>query len=147
MFCLSSANPFSPKFEAGKFGSALFTSSHKQVVLHGHCHQKALSEVSYSAKLMSIPQNYHVETLNTGCCGMAGSFGYEKEHYDVSMQVGELVLFPSVRQCEFQTIVAAPGTSCRHQIFDGTKREAQHPIEVLYDALTTKNQNDWEEEY
>ena len=135
------------EFEAGKFGSALFTSSHKQVVLHGHCHQKALSEVSYSAKLMSIPQNYHVETLNTGCCGMAGSFGYEKEHYDVSMQVGELVLFPSVRQCEFQTIVAAPGTSCRHQIYDGTKRKAQHPIEVLYNALTTKKLNDWEEEY
>lgn len=135
------------EFEAGKFSAELFTLAHKQIVLHGHCHQKALSEVSYSSRLMSIPQNYHVETLNTGCCGMAGSFGYEKEHYDVSMNVGELVLFPAIRQSEFQTIVAAPGTSCRHQIMDGTKRSAKHPVQVLFEALLQEEENDWEEEY
>jgi len=76
-----------------------------------------------------------VEEIPSGCCGMAGSFGYEKEHYDLSMQVGELVLFPAVREADTETIVAAPGTSCRHQIGDGTGREALHPVEVLYKAL------------
>ena len=66
---------------------------------------------------------------------MAGAFGYEKEHYDVSMKVGELVLFPEVRKAAQQVIIAAPGTSCRHQIMDGTGRKALHPVEVLYDAL------------
>ena len=66
---------------------------------------------------------------------MAGSFGYEKEHFEVSMQVGELVLFPAVRSADADTIIAAPGTSCRHQIKDGTQRHAMHPVEVLYDAL------------
>ncbi|MBL6876368.1 MAG: FAD-binding protein [Chitinophagales bacterium] len=121
--------------EAGSIQRELFVSTHQQVVLHGHCHQKALSEVSYSEKILSIPPNYHVETLPTGCCGMAGSFGYEKEHYQTSMEVGELVLFPSLRKCDDQVIVAAPGTSCRHQIFDGTRRKALHPAQVLYNAL------------
>ena len=84
---------------------------------------------------MSLPENYHVENIPSGCCGMAGSFGYEEEHFEVSMQVGELVLFPAVRNADAETIIAAPGTSCRHQIKDGTKRHALHPIEVLYDAL------------
>ena len=66
---------------------------------------------------------------------MAGSFGYEKEHYDISMKMGELVLFPAVRQQPEDVIIAAPGTSCRHQIKDGTKRKAKHPVEILYEAL------------
>jgi Fe-S oxidoreductase len=66
---------------------------------------------------------------------MAGSFGYEKEHYDVSMKIGELVLFPAIRQKSKETIIAAPGTSCRHQIKDGTGEKAFHPVEILYDAL------------
>ena len=70
-----------------------------------------------------------------GCCGMAGSFGYEKEHYDVSMKIGELVLFPAVRNAAEGTLIAAPGTSCRHQIKDGTGAHAMHPVEILYDAL------------
>ncbi len=123
------------EFEKGFIDPALFTTSHKQVVLHGHCHQKAISEVSCSSTILSIPRNYHVETLATGCCGMAGSFGYEKEHYQISMDIGELVLFPSVRKCAPETVVSAPGTSCRHQIFDGTKRKALHPVQVLYEAL------------
>ena len=71
----------------------------------------------------------------SGCCGMAGSFGYEKEHYDVSMKIGELVLFPTVRETPETTLIAAAGTSCRHQIKDGTARTALHPIEILYAAL------------
>ncbi|TAE48429.1 MAG: hypothetical protein EAZ89_15295, partial [Bacteroidetes bacterium] len=75
----------------------------------------------------------------SGCCGMAGSFGYEAEHYDLSMQVGELVLFPAVRSASEDTLIAAPGTSCRHQIADGTGRKALHPVEVLWGALKESN--------
>ncbi len=88
-----------------------------------------------SAKMLSLPENYKVETIPSGCCGMAGSFGYEKEHYDISMQIGELVLFPAVRKEPEDIIIAAPGTSCRHQIKDGTGRKAKHPVEILYEAL------------
>ena len=123
------------ELDKGNITTDLFTDKHQQVFLHGHCHQKALSEVSYTNKILSLPKNYHVETLATGCCGMAGSFGYEKEHYKTSMEVGELVLFPSVRKAAANEIICAPGTSCRHQIFDGTKRIAQHPVEVLFHAL------------
>jgi Fe-S oxidoreductase len=84
---------------------------------------------------MSWPKNYKVETIPSGCCGMAGSFGYEKEHYELSMKIAELVLLPTVRQQADDVIIAAPGTSCRHQIKDGTGRRSFHPVEVLYDAL------------
>jgi len=126
------------EFDKGNIARHSFSKESKKVKLHGHCHQKALSSASFSEKLLSIPENYKVEVIPSGCCGMAGSFGYEKEHYAVSMQVGELVLFPTVRNAEKDTIIAAPGTSCRHQIQDGTGREARHTIEVLYDALETK---------
>jgi len=121
--------------EKGNITSASFTQETKQVKLHGHCHQKALSGVDYTAFVLSLPENYHVEVIPSGCCGMAGSFGYEAEHYDVSMQIGELVLFPSVRKAKADTIIAAPGTSCRHQIYDGTQRKAFHPVEILFEAL------------
>ena len=84
---------------------------------------------------MSFPANYTVETIPSGCCGMAGSFGYEKEHYDLSMKIGELVLLPTVRNQPAEVIIAAPGTSCRHQIKDGTGKKALHTIEVLFEAL------------
>ncbi len=113
----------------------LFTTETREIKLHGHCHQKALASVESTRKMLSIPVNYHVEEIKSGCCGMAGAFGYEKEHYDVSMKVGELVLFPEVRKSQAEVIIAAPGTSCRHQIKDGTGRTAFHPIEILYDAL------------
>ena len=74
-------------------------------------------------------------TPKTGCCGMAGSFGYEAEHFAVSQQIGELVLFPAVRAAAADTIIAAPGTSCRHQIKDATGRTALHPVEILHAAL------------
>ncbi|MEM9992287.1 MAG: 4Fe-4S dicluster domain-containing protein, partial [Bacteroidota bacterium] len=121
--------------EQGNITSEQFTQQHRQVLLHGHCHQKALSDVSHTAWLLSLPRNYALEIIPSGCCGMAGSFGYEKEHYDLSMQVGEMVLFPAVRSSKTDTIIAAPGTSCRHQIMDGTQRKALHPVEVLWDAL------------
>jgi FAD/FMN-containing dehydrogenase/Fe-S oxidoreductase len=123
------------EFEAGRVSSNQFTDNERKVKLHGHCHQKSLSSATFSEKMLSIPVNYKVETIPSGCCGMAGSFGYEKEHYDISMKVGELVLFPSVRKAEKETLLAAPGTSCRHQIKDGTGKTAQHTIEILYDAL------------
>ena len=94
-----------------------------------------MSSVAPSIALLSLPENYTVETIPSGCCGMAGSFGYEKEHYDLSMKIGEMVLFPRVRQQTDEDIIAAPGTSCRHQIKDGTGRKALHPVEVLYNAL------------
>ncbi|MEO6317122.1 MAG: FAD-linked oxidase C-terminal domain-containing protein, partial [Chitinophagaceae bacterium] len=119
----------------GNITSAQFTKEKRKVMLHGHCQQKALSSVAPSVALLSLPENYSVETIPSGCCGMAGSFGYEKEHYDLSMKIGELVLFPAVRRQEADNIIAAPGTSCRHQIKDGTGKKALHPVEVLYLAL------------
>jgi FAD/FMN-containing dehydrogenase/Fe-S oxidoreductase len=123
------------EIERSNITSSLFTKEKRSIKLHGHCQQKALSSVVASAKLLSLPENYTVETIPSGCCGMAGSFGYEKEHYDLSMKIGELVLFPAVRAAEKNTIIAAPGTSCRHQVKDGTGRKAKHPVEVLYEAL------------
>jgi len=123
--------------EAGKgnIKADQFTAEKKQIKLHGHCQQKALSSALYSKNILSLPAQYSVEVIPSGCCGMAGSFGYEEEHYDLSMQIGELVLFPAVRSAAEETLIAAPGTSCRHQVKDGTGKKALHPIEILFDAL------------
>jgi len=121
--------------EKGHLDTSLFTSESKTLKIHGHCHQKALSGTHASFQILNIPKNYSVTIINSGCCGMAGSFGYEKEHYDVSMQVGEDTLFPKVRNYSSDVEIAASGTSCRHQIFDGTKRIAKHPITILKEAL------------
>ena len=94
------------------------------------------SEMCIRDRVLSFPENYTVEVIPSGCCGMAGSFGYEAEHYDLSMQIGELVLFPAIRKASSDTLLAAPGTSCRHQIWDGVGKKALHPIEILHDALT-----------
>jgi FAD/FMN-containing dehydrogenase/Fe-S oxidoreductase len=123
------------EIKRGKLDKNLFTKESRKIKLHGHCQQKALSSLSHTVAMLSLPENYRVETIPSGCCGMAGSFGYEKEHYALSMQIGELVLLPSVRQQPDDVIIAAPGTSCRHQIKDGCDRKALHPIEILYDAL------------
>lgn len=123
------------EIDKGNISKEIFTKEKRNIKLHGHCHQKALSSLASSVKLLSLPENYSVETIPSGCCGMAGSFGYEKEHYDISMKIGELVLFPAVRNSSEETIIAAPGTSCRHQIKDGTARKALHPVEVLFEAL------------
>ena len=115
--------------------SKIFTTEKKHIKLHGHCHQKALASVDSTRKMLSLPINYTVEEIPSGCCGMAGAFGYEKEHYEVSIKVGEMVLFPQIRKTPDNVIIAAPGTSCRHQIKDGTGRTAYHPVEILYDSL------------
>ncbi len=120
---------------AGRIGPEAFTAEPQRVLVHGHCHQKALSSIDHTVAMLSLPRNYAVKAIPSGCCGMAGSFGYEREHYAVSMQIGELVLFPAVRQAAADTILAAPGTSCRHQIADGTGRRALHPAEILHAAL------------
>jgi len=123
------------EYAAGKIDAGLFSAAAKKIKLHGHCQQKALSALSDTVTVLSIPKNYSVETIPSGCCGMAGSFGYEKEHYELSMQIGELVLFPAVRNAVAETIIAAPGTSCRHQVKDGTGVKAKHPVEILWEAL------------
>jgi FAD/FMN-containing dehydrogenase/Fe-S oxidoreductase len=121
--------------DKGLVDNALFTKDKKSVRLHGHCQQKAVAGTSETIRMLSIPENYTITEIPSGCCGMAGSFGYEKEHYDLSMKVGELVLFPEVRRSPEDTIIAVPGTSCRHQILDGTGIKGLHPVEVLYNAL------------
>lgn len=123
------------ELENEKIDTSLFTQKTKTLKIHGHCHQKALSGTHASFQILNIPENYKVTIINSGCCGMAGSFGYEKEHYDISMQVGEDTLFPKVRNTLKETQIVAAGTSCRHQIFDGTKRIAKHPITILKEAL------------
>jgi Fe-S oxidoreductase len=85
--------------------------------------------------MLELPPNYKVSLIPSGCCGMAGSFGYEAEHFAVSQQIGELILFPTIRAAPADTLIAAPGTSCRHQIKDGTGRIALHPVEILREAL------------
>lgn len=119
----------------GNISQSSFSQESKLVQLHGHCQQKAWAAMGASKQILSFPENYKVEVIPSGCCGMAGSFGYEKKHYELSMQIGELVLFPEVRKQAEDVIIAATGTSCRHQIKDGTSKKALHPIEVLYEAL------------
>lgn len=123
------------EIEARKIIASSFTEKQEHIRVHGHCHQKANSSLVPSKIALGLPKNYKVQLIPSGCCGMAGSFGYEKEHYEVSMKMGELVLFPTVRKEPESTIICAPGTSCRHQIKDGTQREALHPVEILYNAL------------
>jgi FAD/FMN-containing dehydrogenase/Fe-S oxidoreductase len=121
--------------EAGRISSSDFSSKKVNIKMHGHCHQKALADPSVLKKMLDLPENFTVTEIKSGCCGMAGAFGYEKEHYDVSMKVGELVLFPEVRASGPEVVIVAPGTSCREQIFDGTGRKALHPAEVLLKGL------------
>lgn len=123
------------EIQAGNITAERFTTRSRQLLLHGHCHQKALSDIQETVWALSLPENYHVTVIPSGCCGMAGSFGYEKEHYGISQQIGELVLFPAVRNADLETIIVANGTSCRHQITDGTGRTGQHLVEVLWEAV------------
>lgn len=123
------------ELEAGNIDLSLFTEKKQLVKLHGHCQQKALSSMVPVKKILSKMGGYEVQLIPSGCCGMAGSFGYEKEHYELSMQIGELVLFPTVRQQPEEVIIAAAGTSCRHQIKDGTGRKSKHPVELIWEAI------------
>ena len=123
------------EMKAGNIRKDVFTKESKKIKLHGHCYQKSLASTEPTKFILSYPENYEVEEIPSGCCGMAGAFGYEKEHYELSMKVGEMILFPAVRAASSETLIAAPGTSCRHQIKDGTQRQALHPVEILWDAL------------
>jgi len=123
------------EIKKGKISQEQFTDKEQKIKLHGHCQQKAIASTDPTKIILSFPKNYSVEEIPSGCCGMAGSFGYEKEHYDLSMKIGELVLFPNVRKTEQTTLISAPGTSCRHQIKDGTNRDVLHPVSILYEAL------------
>lgn len=121
--------------EKGNISAESFTSQELTIKLHGHCQQKAIASTMPTIKMLSLPLNYHVQEIPSGCCGMAGSFGYEKEHYDLSMKIGGLVLFPGIQHLKDDVVIAAPGTSCRHHILDGTGKKAVHPVEVLYEAM------------
>jgi FAD/FMN-containing dehydrogenase/Fe-S oxidoreductase len=123
------------EIDKGNITAGQFTSEEKQILLHGHCQQKAVASTAPTKKMLSLPVNYSVKEIPSGCCGMAGSFGYEKEHYDLSIKIGEMVLFPAVRGAQEKVIISAPGTSCRHHIKDGTGKQAKHPVEVMYEAL------------
>jgi Fe-S oxidoreductase len=126
------------EFRSGKIDRNLFITDKAKILFHAHCQQKAVSSSASTMEMLSIPVNYTVREIPSGCCGMAGSFGFEKEHFELSNRIGELVLFPEIRKCDSGTILAAPGTSCRHHIKDGTGRIAMHPVEVLYEALKDK---------
>jgi FAD/FMN-containing dehydrogenase/Fe-S oxidoreductase len=123
------------EFRAGRIKRGSFTKNSLQILLHAHCQQKAVSSSACSIEMLSIPENYNVSEIPSGCCGMAGSFGYEKEHYELSNKIGNLVLFPEIRNSGRDVEIAAPGTSCRHHIKDGTGRIARHPVEILFKAL------------
>lgn len=123
------------EFKAGRIDRDLFSEEERSIQYHGHCQQKSIASVNSALSILQIPRNYKVRQIPSGCCGMAGSFGYEAEHYDLSMKIGELVLFPEVRKHSAHSLISASGTSCRHQIKDGTGVNALHPVEILFEAL------------
>jgi len=133
--CLMFEEFFMREVEAGNIVHEQFTHDERSIKLHGHCQQKAVASTRETKAMLSFPTNYSVDEIPSGCCGMAGAFGYEREHYDLSMKVGELVLFPDVRKTPTGVKIAAPGTSCRHQIKDGTSKDAQHPVEIIWEAI------------
>jgi len=121
--------------QAGELRLALAPLATNAALLHGHCHQKAFDAMPAVRRVLHMIPGLNVETVESSCCGMAGSFGYEAEHFDVSMRMAELSLLPAVRKAKPETVVVADGTSCRHQIHDGCGREALHVARVLQMAL------------
>ncbi len=119
---------------AGRFQLPLTAMADRTVLLHGHCHQKAFGTVGAAVKALQLIPGLTVETFDSTCCGMAGSFGYEAEHYDVSIKIGELGALPKIRAASAETLLAANGTSCRHQVADATGREARHLVRILDEA-------------
>jgi Fe-S oxidoreductase len=115
-----------------------FTTQPKRLLLHGHCHQKALVGTTPTLALLRLPKAYEVAEIPSGCCGLAGSFGYEAEHYDVSMTIGRQRLFPAVENADAETEIVADGISCRQQIQHATGRQARHLIEVLWEAVAPR---------
>ena len=123
------------EIDKGQISTDVFTDQTKSLKIHAHCYQKSLGNPADTFKILNLPKNYKVTLLATGCCGMAGSFGYEAEHFEISQKIGEERLFPAIRKMDSNTLLAANGTSCRHQISDGTGRVALHPISILNEAL------------
>ncbi len=121
--------------DSGRFDRTRWKREPHEVLLHGHCHQKALVGTAPAERCLSLPTGFAVTTVDSGCCGMAGAFGYEKEHYDISIRMAERALAPAVRASAPETIIAAAGTSCRSQIHDTTQRQPLHPAEILRNAL------------
>jgi FAD/FMN-containing dehydrogenase/Fe-S oxidoreductase len=133
--CLTLEEFLCREFDRGRINPGVFSGKRVDILVHGHCHQKALSSADFSVRALSLPPNASVKAIECGCCGMAGSFGFEKEHYAMAMEIGELKLFPAIRRAGQETLIAAPGISCRQQIHDGTGRQARHPAEILYMLL------------
>jgi Fe-S oxidoreductase len=107
----------------------------RAVLLHGHCHQHAFATVGAAVRTLQLIPGLAVETFGSTCCGMAGAFGYEAEHYEMSLRIGELGVLPRMRDAGPETILAACGTSCRHQIAEATGREARHIVRILDEAV------------
>ena len=126
------------EFRAGRINRSRFSTDAAEILVHVHCQQKAIATSADAIEVLGIPSGYKVREIPSGCCGMAGAFGYEKEHFELSQKIGEMILFPDVRSASEKTIIVAPGTSCRHHIKDGTGRTAKHPAEVLWEALTDR---------
>jgi FAD/FMN-containing dehydrogenase/Fe-S oxidoreductase len=133
--CLTLDEFIAAEFQAGRIDRNLFTTEKLQIKLHGHCQQKAIASTASLKTMLTLPPNYTVDEIKSGCCGMAGAFGYEKRHYELSMKIGELVLFPEIRKAGNDAVICASGTSCRQQIADGTGVTAMHPAEILFQAL------------
>jgi Fe-S oxidoreductase len=123
---------------AGRLRLALKPLAGKKALLHGHCHQKAFDAMTATESALGLVPDLEVEIVTAGCCGMAGAFGYQAKHFDLSMRMGELELLPAVRAARDDTLIVADGTSCRHQIFDGAGRSAIHVARVLADALADR---------
>ena len=121
--------------KAGRLDLNLKEISAKQVLLHGHCHQKAFAAISPVQEVLAMIPGLEVQIIESSCCGMAGSFGYEAEHYEASMQMGELSLFPAIKSANAESLIVADGTSCRAQVEHGTGRKALHVARVLQSAL------------
>jgi Fe-S oxidoreductase len=117
--------------QVGRLNFKFKTTESEKVLLHGHCHQKAFDAMDSTVKLLQSVPGIEVETIPSSCCGMAGSFGYQAENYEVSIQMAELSLLPRIRQVAAGDHIAACGTSCRHQIEHGSGRMALHPISLL----------------
>jgi Fe-S oxidoreductase len=120
---------------AGRLNLALKPLPQKKALLHGHCHQKAFAVMPHVERALELVPELKVEVVESSCCGMAGSFGYDADHYEVSMKMAELALLPAVRAAAADVLLVADGTSCRHQIHDGTGRSAIHVAQVLARAL------------
>ncbi len=126
---------FARESKNGVLSSDDFSDIALNIKIHGHCQQKSIDGIEATLQMLRLPKNFNADILDTGCCGMAGSFGYEKEHYKLSMQIGENSVFPLVRNIGKDVVIAVAGTSCRHQILDGTQRSSLHPASVLLKAL------------